>query len=305
MNNNYADLVTENVNPQTRDIDLCSTEEMVRLINREDMNVPLAVEKETGHIVQAIDLLHEALSNGGRMFYIGAGTSGRLGVLDASECPPTFNTDPDLVQAYIAGGDSALRTSAEACEDNRYEGMNTIIKAGVRKGDVVIGITASGSAAFVLGAIEKAKELGAATIGVVTNTNTRLSHLCDICIAPVVGPEVITGSTRLKSGTAQKLVLNLLTTCTMIKLGKIYGNLMVDLKPTNQKLMARAIRIIQMVCDVSEETASMALQKAGNSSKLAIMMLKTGLSAEDAKRILDENGGMLRKAILTVTSKMS
>jgi len=301
LNDYFAELVTENVNPQTRDIDLCSTEEMVRLINREDMNVPLAVEKETDHIVQAIDLLHEALSHGGRMFYIGAGTSGRLGVLDASECPPTFNTDPNLVQAYIAGGDSALRTSAEACEDDRNEGINAIVNAGVRKGDVVIGITASGSAAFVLSAIEKAKKLGAATIGIVTNANTKLSHLCDICIAPIVGPEVITGSTRLKSGTAQKLVLNLLTTCTMIKLGKVYGNLMVDLKPTNQKLMARAIRIVQMVCDVSEETAFRALKEAGNSSKLAIMMLKTGLNADDAQKILNENGGILRKAIQAVT----
>lgn len=305
MNDYFAGLMTENVNPQTSDIDLCTTEEMVKLINREDMSVPLAVEKETDHIVQAIDLLHKALSRGGRMFYVGAGTSGRLGVLDASECPPTFNTDPELVQAYIAGGDSALRTSAEGCEDNLYEGMETVVEAGVRKGDVVIGITASGSATFVLGSIEKAKELGAATIGVVTNEDTKLSRLCDICIAPVVGPEVITGSTRLKSGTAQKLVLNLLTTCTMIKLGKVYGNLMVDLKPTNQKLMARANRIIQMVCDVSEETASSVLKEAGNSSKLAIMMLKTGLNADEAKKVLNENGGMLRKAILKMASTTS
>lgn len=305
MSDYFAGLITEFINPRTTEIDLCSTRDMVALINQEDMVVPLAVGKEKEHIAQAVDVLYSSLSTGGRMFYIGAGTSGRLGVLDASECPPTFSTDYELVQAYIAGGDSALRTAAEGCEDDSSHGAETVIKAGIRKGDVAIGITASGGAPFVLGAIEKAKELGAATLGIVTNADTKLSHLCDICIAPLVGPEVITGSTRMKSGTAQKLVLNMLTTCTMIKLGKVYGNLMVDLRPNNQKLYARAYRIIQKVCGVSEGDASRMLAEAGNSTKLAIMMLKTGLDAVDAQRILDENSGMLRNAINTTLLKSS
>lgn len=301
----FAGLLTEAVNSETKDIDLCSTKDMLALINREDMRVPLAVEKEIGHIAEAVDLLHDSLSKGGRMFYLGAGTSGRLGILDASECPPTFNTEPELVQAYIAGGDSAFRTAVEGCEDSRSQGVETVTVAGVRRGDVVIGITASGSAPFVLAAVKKAKELGASTIGVVTNANSDLSRICDICIAPLVGPEVITGSTRMKSGTAQKLVLNMLSTCTMIKLGKVYGNLMVDLRPNNQKLFARAYRIIRMVCGVSEEEASRVLKEAGNNTKLAIMMLKTGLDANRAQKVLDENGGILRQAIAKMALKMS
>lgn len=303
MSDYLAGLTTEFVNPQTTEIDLCSTIDMVTLINQEDMIVPLAVGKEKEHIAQAVDILYSSLSTGGRMFYLGAGTSGRLGVLDASECPPTFSTDYELVQAYIAGGDNALRMAAEGCEDNSSDGAETVSKAGIRKGDVAIGITASGVTPFVLGAIEKAKELGAATIGIVTNADTKLSTLCDICIAPLVGPEVIAGSTRMKSGTAQKLVLNMLTTCTMIKLGKVYGNLMVDVRANNQKLFARAYGIIQRVCGVSEDVAARMLAAAGNSTKLAIMMLKTGLNAIDAQRILDENMGMLRNAIDAALSK--
>lgn len=301
----FAGLLTETVNPETTDIDLYSTKEMITLMNREDMKVPLAVGKEIDHIAEAVDLIYTALAGGGRMFYLGAGTSGRLGILDASECPPTFNTDPELVQAYIAGGDTALRTAVEGCEDSQNQGVEIVMEAGVRKGDVVIGITASGGAPFVLAAIETAKKLGAATIGIVTNVDSKLSLLCDVCIAPLVGPEVITGSTRLKSGTAQKLVLNMLTTCTMIKLGKVYGNLMVDLRPSNNKLLARAHRIIQRVCGVSEKVASSVLKEAGNNTKLAIMMLKTGLDAHSAQLVLNENGGMLRRAIEAKALKTS
>lgn len=297
MDSYYAQLTTEKVNMQTRDIDMCSTQEMAVLMNEQDILVPLAVKKEIPQISKAVDILYESLKNGGRMFYFGAGTSGRLGVLDASECPPTFSTSPEMVQGYIAGGDTALRTAVEGCEDSREQGAQAVVDAGVKGGDVVVGITASGSAPYVLAAISKAAGIGAKTIGVATNRNTHLEKLCDVYIAPIVGPEVITGSTRMKSGTAQKMVLNMLTTCTMIKLGKVYGNLMVDLKPSNQKLYERAKRIICQITEVSEGKAADALRAADGSTKLAIMMLKTGLSAKEAQRLLEENDGMLRRAI--------
>ncbi|MEG1068967.1 MAG: N-acetylmuramic acid 6-phosphate etherase [Ruthenibacterium sp.] len=297
MDSYFQALGTEQINRETSDIDLCTTLEMVTLMNQQDAQVPKAVNAVLPQIAQAVDLLHSALSGGGRMIYLGAGTSGRLGVLDASECPPTFSTPADLVQGYIAGGDIALRQAVEGCEDSREQGCETIVSAGVTAKDVVIGITASGSAPYVLAAIEEAKKRGAATIGVVTNSNTRLAEICDICIAPLVGPEVLTGSTRLKSGTAQKLVLNMLTTCTMIQLGKVYHNLMVDLSPSNDKLRDRAQRIIQLVTGVDEQTAILALYNAGNNTKLAIMMLQSGLSAEKARILLEAHGGLLRKAL--------
>ncbi len=290
-------LGTEKVNERTKDIDLCTTLEMVTLMNREDMTVPEAVRTQLPQIAQAVDLIHQALHSGGKMIYLGAGTSGRLGVLDASECPPTFSTPPEMVQGFIAGGDSALRNAAEGCEDDPELGVQAVCQAGVAPGDVVVGITASGSAAYVLAALREARRRGAATVGVVTNSGTPLAQLCDVCIAPDVGPEVITGSTRLKSGTAQKLVLNMLTTCTMIKLGKVYGNLMVDLNPSNRKLRERARRIICKVTGVSEQRAEQALQDAGNHTKLAIMMLKSGLPREQAECRLAEHQGVLRRAL--------
>lgn len=297
MNEYLSALGTERINEETRDIDLCTTLEMVTLMNRQDMEVPKAVQTQLPQIAQAVDILYQALSSGGRMMYVGAGTSGRLGVLDASECPPTFSTPPELVQGFIAGGDTALRNAVEGCEDSSEQGVQIVRDAAVTEKDVVIGITASGSAAYVLGAMQEARTRGAACIGVVTNPETRLGGLCDVCIAPDVGPEVITGSTRLKSGTAQKLVLNMLTTCTMIKLGKVYGNLMVDLNPSNTKLFDRAQRIIQEVTGASEECAAKALQDAGNSTKLAIMMLESGLPRAQAEALLDTHGGVLRKAL--------
>jgi N-acetylmuramic acid 6-phosphate etherase len=232
------------------------------------------------------------------MVYIGAGTSGRLGVLDASECPPTFGTDPELVQGYIAGGDEALRTAVEGCEDNEDLGRQQIIDCNIKKGDVVIGITASGSAPYVIGGITQGKELGAKTIAVVNNKDSKLKPICDVCIAPVVGPEVIIGSTRMKAGTAQKLVLNMLTTSTMIKLGKVYGNMMVDLKATNHKLNDRALRIIKETTGVDDEAAIEYLDKANKNTKTAILMILSGYSLEEAEKLLTENDGYLKRVLM-------
>lgn len=299
MEQYFAELTTERVNPHTQMIDECTTEEMLHLLNQEDAKVPAAVAAEIPQITKAVDILYRSLKNGGRMFYIGAGTSGRLGVLDASECPPTFGVDPLLVQGHIAGGDIALRVAVEGFEDSAEEGIALIERVGVTAQDAVIGISASGSASFVIAGLKRAAELGATTIGVVNNKGSRLEAVCDICISPVVGPEVIMGSTRLKAGTAQKLVLNMLTTCTMVKLGKTYNNLMVDLKASNKKLYDRSIRIIQFATGVDHDTAGEYLQKASMSCKLAILMIKTGLDASKAEQVLQECEGNLKLAIRT------
>jgi N-acetylmuramic acid 6-phosphate etherase len=297
MNEYLAGLTTETINPATQSIDECTTEEMLALLNREDAKVPAAVSEEIPRIAQAVDMIHSRLADGGRLFYIGAGTSGRLGVLDASECPPTFGVEPELIQGHIAGGDVALRTAVEGFEDLAEEGIALVERCGITARDAVVGISASGSAAFVIAALRKAGELGAATIGVVNNRNSRLAEVCQVTIAPVVGPEVIMGSTRLKSGSAQKLVLNMLTTSVMVKLGKTYDNLMVDLKATNAKLRDRAVRIITAACGAGEAEAAHALAEAGGSCKLAILMLVTGLDASAGQKLLDETKGMLKQAI--------
>lgn len=296
MDEYLAGLTTEGINENTQMIDECTTEQMLRLMNEQDSKVPGAVAAEIPQIMKAVDIVHHVLKNGGKMFYIGAGTSGRLGVLDASECPPTFGTDPLLVQGHIAGGDVALRLAVEGYEDNAEEGVALIERSGVTAKDVVIGLSASGSAQFVIAGLQKAREIGAATIGVVNNKNSRVEPVCDVCIAPVVGPEVIMGSTRLKAGTAQKLVLNMLTTCTMVKLGKTYNNLMVDLKASNIKLYDRSVRIIQAATGVDDKTAIAYLESASMSCKLAIMMIKTGLDAAKAEQALEESEGSLKKA---------
>lgn len=301
---NYAGLTTEKINFKTVNIDECSTYEMLTLINEQDMLVPAAVKNEIPNISLAVDIIYNSLKNGGRMFYIGAGTSGRLGVLDASECPPTYGTDPQLVQGLIAGGDIALRTAVEGCEDDLDGGVNLIRDSKIGQDDVVIGITASGSAPFVLGALREAKKIGAATIGVVNNKDTKLEEHCNVCISVVVGPEVIIGSTRMKSGTAQKLVLNMLTTCTMIKLGKVYGNMMVDLKATNKKLLDRAKRIVCHAANVNDNIAQQYLELANMNAKLAIMMIKTGLDAQEAEQVLKNNDGRLKEAIAFVSENV-
>lgn len=297
MNEYLAGLTTEKINPDTQMIDECTTEEMLRLLNREDAKVPAAVAAVIPQIEQAVDILYSRLKNGGRMFYIGAGTSGRLGVLDASECPPTFGVDPSLVQGHIAGGDVALRVAVEGCEDDEEEGIALIERCGVTDKDAVVGISASGSAAFVIAGLRKAGAMGAATIGVVNNEHSKLSEVCDICIAPVVGPEVIMGSTRLKAGTATKLVLNMLTTCVMVKLGKTYDNLMVDLKASNKKLYDRSVRIFREVTGSDADKAAEYLSKADMSCKLAILMYKTGLGKDEAEEALSRNEDNLKAAI--------
>lgn len=301
MDEYLSGLTTETINQNTLSIDECTTEQMLHLINDQDAIVPGAVAAEIPQIVKAVDILHQVLRNGGRMFYIGAGSSGRLGVLDASECPPTFGVDPTMVQGHIAGGDVALRNAVEGCEDDAEEGIALIEKLAVTPKDAVVGISASGSARFVIAAVERARELGAATIGIVNNKDSRLEPACDVCISPVVGPEVIMGSTRMKAGTAQKLVMNMLTTGAMVKLGKTYNNLMVDLKASNIKLQDRSIRIIQAATGANAETAQKALENASMNCKLAILMIKTGLNASMAEQLLDRHEGSLKKAIRSFT----
>lgn len=293
-------LTTESVNQDTITIDECSTEEILRMINREDQKVALAVEKEIPGIAKAVDIIYPSLKNGGRMIYVGAGTSGRLGVLDASECPPTYGTEPEMVQGFIAGGDIALRSAVEGCEDDAEAGIQLIVDCGITDKDVVIGITASGSAAYVIGALKKAREIGAKTIGVTNNKANDFDSYCDVCIAPVCGPEVISGSTRMKAGTSQKLVLNMLTTSVMIKLGKVYGNRMVDLRASNKKLNKRSIRMICEITGADEETAVYWLDRAEKSTKLAIMCILSGRDVGEAKLLLEQNNGYLKSALNSI-----
>ena len=290
-------LTTENPNPNSANIDLCSTEEILRIINREDQQVPLAVERAIPEITVAVDEIVARLKKGGHLFYFGAGTSGRLGVLDASECPPTYGVNPELVQGYIAGGDSALRIPSEGCEDDEEQGRREADEHQIGAEDVVVGITASGRAPYVVGVADRAKELGAYTVGVVTNANSILSKHVDVCIAAQVGNEVVTGSTRMKSGTAQKLILNMLSTAAMIKLGKVYSNQMVDLRATNEKLRERAVRIFCTVTEADEETAHKYLDLSGKDTKLAILMYCTGLNKDEASALIEKNDGFLRGAL--------
>ena len=292
---NLNTLVTESVNPDTVRIDECSTEEMLTLISREDGKVAPAVGREIPQIARAVDLIYEAMRRGGRLFYVGAGTSGRLGFLDAFECPPTYGVDPQLVQACVAGGD--LYREAEGCEDNAAEGAALIAQRGITGRDVVVGISASGSAAYVVAALRAARAAGAATVGVTNNRNNGFGAECDVCIAPVCGPEVISGSTRMKCGTAQKMVLNMLTTCVMIRLGKVYGNRMVDVQVTNRKLLHRSVRMICEITGASEAEAQARLEEAGGSVKLAVFCLLSGESPARAREALDEHHGVLKEAL--------
>lgn len=297
MDKYLAGLATESVNVETKDLDKCSTLDMVELINKQDQKVALAVAKESKIIAQAVDSICKQLERGGRLIYLGAGTSGRLGVLDASECVPTFGVSPELVQGFIAGGDTALRTAVEGAEDSPELGVLQLKEIQIKSNDVVVGITASGSAPFVLGAIDYAKTIGCVTIGLCTNKNSKLEQACDICIAPEVGAEAISGSTRMKSGTAQKMVLNMLSSCTMVKLGKVYGNLMVDLRASNVKLEDRARRLVVHATGSTDETAKLALSQADSWVKLAILMIKTNSDKDVAMKLLETANGHLSTAI--------
>ena len=264
MRDNYDNIKTEGRNPNTANIDKLTTLEMVALINRENRRVEDAIDEVLPDIARAVDIISAAIAQGGHLIYVGAGTSGRLGVVDASECPPTFGVDYDLVRGVIAGGRDAMFKAVEGAEDSAEEGAEAIDAEGITEKDVVVGISASGRAPFVLGALRRAAEIGASPIGLSCNPGSPMEKLCTVSVAPYVGPEVISGSTRLKAGTAQKLILNIFSTCAMIKTGKVRGNLMINVRPTNEKLVERATRIIMELSGASRADAAAALQKYGD-----------------------------------------
>ena len=288
---------TEQVNPRTANIDREDTLGILKLINQEDQLVALAVEKELEHIGLAVDAIYEKMSNGGRLIYCGAGTSGRLGVLDAVECPPTFGVSGDMVVGLIAGGEKAFVRAVEGAEDNENQGRIDLQDIGFSNADVMVGIAASGRTPFVLGAMKYARELYAPVIGLTSSKGSKMVQYADIMIEPITGPEVITGSTRMKSGTAQKMVLNMLSTAVMIKLGKVYGNLMVDVKTTNEKLNERAVSIVCAATGTDVETARCTLVQCGFSAKLAIVMLLCGIGTIEARKALDLADGHIARAV--------
>lgn len=290
-------IATEQRNPNTTHIDTLSTLEMVRLINQEDQKVALAVAQVAPEIARAIDVITRQLSQGGRLFYAGCGTSGRLGILDAVECPPTYSTDPELVQAIIAGGYPAIFRAVEGAEDDFDLGRQDLQERGFASQDVLVGLAASGRTPYVLGAMGYARELGAAVIAVTCCPGSEVDQMADIGIAPTPGPEVITGSTRMKSGTAQKMVLNMLSTGTMIKLGKVYGNLMVDVKPSNEKLIRRCVTIVREAVGCEEDQAVSALEACGYRPKVAIVMLLKKIDAEQARELLEQAQGRIARVV--------
>ena len=290
-------LLTEQQNPASARIDVVSTEEMLRIMNAEDRKVAEAVGLEIPAIARAVDAIVAAFEAGGRLFYIGAGTSGRLGVLDASECPPTFSVPPQMVQGIIAGGESALSRATETTEDDPVIGVRDLLDRGFTARDVLVGLAASGRTPYVLGAVAEARRIGAVTVGVSCTPDSELSRAVDIAIAPLPGPEIVAGSTRLKSGTAQKLVLNMLTTGAFIRLGYVFGNLMVNVQPKNTKLQDRARRIVAQAASISYQRAGEALEVAGNSVRTAILMARTGISRDEAERRLAAAGGRITRAL--------
>lgn len=293
-------LLTEQVNPASEGIDGLPTEQILRIMNAEDARIAASIQMEIQAITRAVEAIANAIQGGGRLFYIGAGTSGRLGVLDAAECPPTFNVSPDLVQGIIAGGQAALARASEATEDDPELGVQDLRAHGFTSRDVLVGIAASGRTPYVLGAVGEARRLGAVTIGISCTPDSELSGVVDIAIEPKPGPEIIAGSTRLRAGTATKLVLNMLSTATMIRLGHVYGNLMVNVQPKNAKLLDRARRIIAQAAGVDPERASELLSAAGNSVKTAIVMEKLALSRDEAERRLRDAGGRVSTALSSV-----
>ena len=273
------------------------------LINKEDYKVAHAVDKELDKIAKAVDLISESFLNEGCLLYFGAGTSGRLGILDASECPPTFGVTPDMVRGYIAGGDTAIKKAVEGAEDSFENGIQDLINSGATKSDVIVGISASGNAPYIQAVLKKAKELGISTIGLACNKKAKIKEYSDVFIAPEVGEEAITGSTRMKAGTAQKMVLNMLTTASMIRIGKTYENYMIDVQPTNNKLRNRAARIVSEIAEVDYETAEKTLVSANYNVKSAIVMLKADLDIKQAQNILDHHNGRLREALISLQNK--
>ncbi|MCX7523358.1 N-acetylmuramic acid 6-phosphate etherase [Microbacterium sp. STN6] len=297
LRSQLAGLSTESVNDELRDLDTLPTSQLVASMNAQDAEAPVAVARESQNIATAIDGISERLAHGGRLIYVGAGTPGRLGVLDASECPPTFGTDPSLVVGLIAGGDAALRTAIENAEDDGAAAIRQLSELRLSHADAVVGISASGRTPYVVAALGHAREVGAFTVGVACNRHSPVGEAAEVRIEVEVGPEFITGSTRLKAGTAQKLVLNMISTITMVRLGKTYGNTMVDLRATNEKLRARAEATVMRVAEVDAAPAARALAEADGSLKEAIMMLRTGLPYAEARAVLAAHGGYLRRAI--------
>jgi N-acetylmuramic acid 6-phosphate etherase len=293
----FETLLTEQANPASQGIDTLPTEAMLRIINDEDAKIAGAVAREIPRIGRALDAIVAALERGGRLFYIGAGTSGRLGVLDASECPPTFNVSSDTVQGIIAGGERALAQATEASEDDPASGVRDLHERGFRSGDVLVGIAASGRTPYVLGAIDQARRMGAITVGISCTPNSELSRRVDFPIEPLTGPEVIAGSTRMKAGTATKLVLNMLSTGAMIRLGHVYGNLMVNVQPKNEKLRARACRIIEQAAGVGADRAAELLELAGHSVKTAIVMGRLRISREEAALRIEKAHGRIGEVL--------
>ena len=290
-------LDTEQRNPASMSIDTLSTLDMAALINREDHRCAEAVRLVLPEIAQSIDLIYEQLRKGGRLFYAGAGTSGRLGVLDAAECPPTYGVSPDLVVGLIAGGPSAFLKAVEGAEDSLELGKQDLIAHGFGPNDALVGIAASGRTPYVIGAMDYARETGAPVMALTCCRNSEMSRHADVTMAPIPGPEVVTGSSRMKSGTCQKLVLNMLSTCVMIKLGKVYGNLMVDVKASNEKLYDRAVRIVCSATGADGETAKAALAMCGYACKTAIVMILLGLTPQEAESALAEKEGRIARVL--------
>lgn len=290
-------IATEQRNPNTMNIDTLSTLDMMKLINREDHRVADAVGEVTDKIAQAVDVIAEKLAAGGRLIYCGAGTSGRLGILDAVECPPTYSTDPETVQALMAGGYGAIFKAVEGAEDSKELGVQDMQNIHFSQKDVLVGIAASGRTPYVRGCMEYAKQLGAPTVAVTCCPGSELDQFADIGIAPAPGPEVVTGSTRMKSGTAQKMVLNMLSTGAMIKLGKVYGNLMVDVKPSNEKLIRRCVTIVCSAAECTEAEATKALEECDYRPKVAIVMVLRGVDAETACAMLQKAEGRIAKVL--------
>ena len=289
--------VTEEYNPKTKDIDLRATFEIIRLINEEDKTVAEAVSLVLDSVAAAVDLIVERLKSAGRLIYIGAGTSGRLGVLDASECRPTFGVPSELVRGVIAGGYDALHRSVEAAEDDPQQGARDLQSFGISTRDVVVGISASGNTPYTAGALEFAKQVGAATVAVSCNPDSRMARAAEVSISPVVGPEVIAGSSRMKAGTAQKMILNMLSTATMIRLGLVYRNLMSNLRATSDKLRRRACAILSEEAGIEYEDALRILGEAGDDLRVALLMARGNLSRSEATQLLESNNGSLRSAL--------
>ena len=294
-NRKTGHLLTEKINPRTVDLDKRSPLEVVELILEEDSTIIQAIEKEKHNIADAVELVSDKIKLGGRLFFIGAGTSGRLGVIEAAECPPTFGTDPDLIQGFIAGGREAIWQSIEGAEDSRTQGQELLAEAGLTKYDVVVGIAASATTPFVEGGLQYAKNKGSSSVLVTCNTVE--SKIADVTIELLVGPEVVVGSSRMKAGTVRKMVLNMITTASMVQLGKTYGNLMVDVQPKSAKLRDRAKRIVMYIAEISEEKADELLIESGWDVKTSIVMEKKGLSLEDSRELLGKHNGFLREAL--------